>query len=29
MWIAQRYESIDINARVLADIIVKVKKIRR
>lgn len=29
MWIAQRYDSIDINARVLADIIIKVKKIRR
>lgn len=29
IWIAQRFESIDINARVLADIIVQVKKIRR
>ena len=29
IWIAQRYESIDINARVLADIIIEVRKIRR
>lgn len=29
VWIAQRYESIDINARVLADIIIEVRKIRR
>ncbi len=29
LWIAQRFESIDVNARVLADYIVKVNKIRR
>lgn len=28
-WISQRFESIDINARVLADLILKMRKIRR
>lgn len=29
IWIAQRFESIDINARVLADAIIEMKKVRR
>ena len=29
IWIAQRFESIDVNARVLADFIIEVKKTRR
>ena len=29
IWIAQRYESIDINARLLADVIIRMSKIRR
>lgn len=29
IWIAQRFESIDINARVLADAIIEMKKIKR
>lgn len=29
IWIAQRFESIDVNARVLADVILQMKKIRR
>ena len=29
IWIAQRYKSIDINARELADLIIEMKKIRR
>jgi hypothetical protein len=28
-WISQRFESIDINARVLADLIIKMRKIKR
>lgn len=29
IWISQRFESIDVNARVLADLILKMRKIRR
>ena len=29
IWVSQRFESIDINARILADIILKMQKIRR
>ena len=29
VWISQRFESIDVNARVLADYIIQVKKISR
>lgn len=29
IWIAQRFETIDINARILADLIIKMHKIRR
>lgn len=29
IWISQRFESIDINARVLSELIIKMKKIRR
>ena len=29
IWIAQRFESIDINARVLADVIMQIRKVRR
>lgn len=29
VWISQRFESIDINARVLADLILKMRKIRK
>lgn len=29
IWISQRFESIDINARVLSDLILKMRKIRR
>jgi hypothetical protein len=29
VWIAQRFESIDINARVLATLIIEMRKVRR
>lgn len=29
IWISQRFESIDVNARVLADLILKMRKLRR